>query len=100
MPDLIPHNFWRCATGVRRVFASSRDDAVQYVAESDGFEVHCTCPGFRFKQECRHSKEAYEACCRWNEQWNSKGLEVARGENGSVRCPSCGGPVTSYMDMV
>jgi hypothetical protein len=100
MPDLIPHSFWRCASGVRKTFTSSRDESVTYVAECDGFEVHCTCPGFQYKKECRHAKEVYEAACRWNEEWNSMGFTIVKTDDGDHRCPACGGPVTSFVDMV
>lgn len=37
---------------------SSRDPKVVYeVASDDGVSWRCTCPGFTYRGECRHSKE-------------------------------------------
>lgn len=100
MPDLIRVNFYRCAAEIEREFTSSRDANVKYLARSDGFNAHCTCPGFRYHHDCAHAKELFKEACGWNEEWDSRGLKPERDGHGEMRCPACGGPVAVFADMV
>lgn len=42
----------------RKEFKSSSDDKKVYITEthSDG-SVNCTCPGFQYRQNCKHVEE-------------------------------------------
>lgn len=100
MPDLMAHTFWRCANNTRARFPSSRDPKVMYEASSDGIDSYCTCPAFRYRNHCRHAQEMHDRACKWNEEWDSRGMEATPDATGEFRCPACGGPATSFTDMI
>lgn len=62
--------------------------------------VHCTCPAFRYRDDCKHIKHVLDHACLWNCQWHDGNEEVTlRPEAITVdpitrsACANCGGPL-------
>jgi hypothetical protein len=88
-----------CAScfGVYDVEGSKGD---QYVVQFHGETgVHCTCPGFKYRQDCKHVSSVYKTACMYNPQYN-KGKEdptirprdYTYDQFSKTPCPACGGP--------
>lgn len=100
MPDLIREAFWKCDTEHRLDIQSESDPNKTYHVVVKGFNAHCDCPAFKYRNDCKHVTKAFDTVCEWNDYWNSRGLKVAEDASGNPCCPMCGGPVSVFYDMV
>lgn len=88
-----------CAScfGVYDVKGSNGD---KYVVSFHGeTSVHCTCPGFKYRHDCKHVSKVYNTACMYNPQYNDGKQEPAIRPRdytydafASEPCPACGGP--------
>jgi len=53
-------------------------------------DLICECPGWMFRNECRHQAIAFEALCRWSSETGPE--EQTKAQKRSHTCPRCGGP--------
>lgn len=97
---------WTCATSLYWEVEVQGSEGARYVVhwgrlpearimetgESHGWQ--CECRGYRFRGTCRHVREveATDARCAWNADLDPS-AEPAKGADGNLRCPDCGGPV-------
>lgn len=58
-----------------------------------GKRPHCTCPGFQYREECKHTHAILEVACLWDSEDNPLGC--AKMVDG--KCPMCGGPVVEVV---
>lgn len=72
---------------------------VSYAGGEGG--AHCTCPGFKYRQDCKHVNETFKRGCFWHPQWHDAGpaevrpVEVTPHTVPGEQCPGCGGPVVA-----
>jgi hypothetical protein len=92
MPDLTIEIMQQCAHleyEVIPVQGSHGTYSVTFEAsERTGELVSCTCPGFKFRRDCKHIAEAAKKHCTWHELYGE-----AQEQDGV--CPECGGPTRS-----
>lgn len=62
--------------------------------------AYCTCPGFAYRQNCRHIKYVWDHACLWNPQWHDGGPDdlhpvryLNEDQHHGGACPKCGGPM-------
>lgn len=60
--------------------------------------VHCTCPAFKYRHDCKHVSQVYKAACMYNPQYNdgkpdpkAKPRDYTYDAFSERRCPACGG---------
>lgn len=85
-------------------------DAIFEVPSSDGSKTYrvqfspsggayCTCPGFMYRDKCKHIEHVFEEACLWNPQWYDGGARTVRPSYRGVHnvphetCPKCHGPM-------
>jgi hypothetical protein len=89
-----------CASnyGVFTVTGSKGDKYTVTFSGSEG-PAHCTCPGFKFRQNCKHIEQVYKDACLFNPQWHdAKSKPKLRPSSytytqfSKTKC-RCGGPM-------
>lgn len=75
----------------------SSDGKKVYRVWLDGLSGGCDCPGFKYRQECKHMKKVWDEACLYNPQWHDAGpgtlKPVERGDHCDQvmePCPGCG----------
>lgn len=79
----------------------SKGDKYQVQMGGTSF-VHCTCTGFKFRQDCKHIKQIWDHGCLENPQWHDAGpndldkfgIKIlsydTHGRIPGSECPGCG----------
>ena len=58
----------------------------------------CECPGYYFKQKCRHQEEAMDRVCGWTELQIGK-YKQTKEQKKSMTCPRCHGPTVWRLEV-
>ena len=70
-----------------------------YTVTLYGTDGHCTCDGWKFRQDCRHMKQVWAEACLYNPQWHEPGPATLRPTEHLDKprhygeCPGCKGPM-------
>lgn len=81
MPDLTIEIHAMCAQ-LENHYRKIKDYDLEYT----GYEGWgCSCPGFKYRHDCKHVKQAREEQCTWHGAYDEP------QEQEGV-CPRCGGP--------
>ena len=84
MPDLTLEVAQTCAATIPYKSEWSEGGYRQHL--SGIFEVECSCPGYKYRKKCKHSKLVESQRCTWHEMYSDESQE----QDGI--CPACGGP--------
>lgn len=97
MGDLSYHTSWWCSQNehFEMTVPGSKDD--EYVVVWDNrMGWSCTCPGFKFRKDCKHIALAEKERCTFGEgaAWGSPEPDDAfvKTKDGRVLCPKCKEP--------
>ena len=81
------------------VFEITGSTGTKYTVEFGGESYcHCTCEGFKFRQDCKHVHAVYKGACMYNPQYNDgkakpkfKPIRFTYDAFAEEPCPACGG---------
>ena len=104
MPDLNHVPTQTCRSNVNfTTTCRSRDGSKEYEVTWNSFNsgdyqynAACTCPGFKFREKCRHIGIMNKKRCQWN--WEYSAGRMGRKVEGKEErvCPECEGPVEGF----
>lgn len=88
---------WWCPTTFARYAVLSSDGETVYGVTIEGERGHCTCPGFKHRESCRHMTRVWDEACLYNPQWHDPGPDtmqpaefVHASDAVGPDCPGCG----------
>lgn len=87
---------FRCSRVYAADIPSASQEGVVYRVSMAENRPHCSCPGYAYRQECKHTKALMEIACMWDSKINPRGC--AHPVDGM--CPMCGGLVVVSEDEV
>jgi hypothetical protein len=77
----------------------SKGDTYQVTFSGSEGPAHCTCPGFKYRGDCKHIAEVYGGACLYNPQWHDgnsepefRPVQIHNQQFGPSTC-KCGGPM-------